>query len=259
MSQRDGYSWSNGCLKKETTMQFTKPMARISRVTVPKYTSRQLFCLDDIHLLIIASKLLPQLYFNGALGTFGNRFPDSWEVHSSWRISTGYCTTGQSDHYWLDNSMASPNKAMGTGIRDWGVVGLPTLSAEVRSQQRRSNRDEFDGPRQFLDRSCVEVVATQEQDLPHLPMNLYVNEQDEILSQVNDRHSKCAFDFVAKYQFPIPLEPDKRPVGIPADREWTEWVYLLKRLATKRRIPARVLFHGQIKQLVTVLENSLEM
>lgn len=105
----------------------------------------------------------------------------------------------------------------------------------------------------------MEAVTAQEQDLPHLPMNLYVNEQDEILSQVNDRLSKCAFDFVAKYQFPIPLEPDKRPVGISADREWTEWVYLLKRLAIKRRIPARVLFHGQIKQLVTVLENSLEM
>ena len=45
----------------------------------------------------------------------------------------------------------------------------------------------------------------------------------------------------------------------PQDREWTEWVYLLKRLATKRRIPARVLYNGQIKQFVTILENSLEM
>lgn len=155
--------------------------------------------------------------------------------------------------------MASPYKAIGTGIRDWDVVGLPNLSAEVRSQQRPSKRDEFDRPHQFLDRSFVEAVTAQQQDLPHLPMNLYVNEQDEILSQVNDRLSKCAFDFVAKYQFLIPLQPDKRPVGIPADREWTEWVYLLKKLAIKRRIPARVLFHGQIKQLVTVLENSLEM
>ena len=50
-----------------------------------------------------------------------------------------------------------------------------------------------------------------------------------------------------------------RPVERPQDREWTEWVYLLKRLATKRRIPARVLYNGQIKQFVTILENSLEM
>src|SRR5208282_2172390 len=67
------------------------------------------------------------------------------------------------------------------------------------------------------------------------------------------------FDFVAKYRFPIPVEPDKRAVQQPSDREWTEWVYLLKRLATKRRIPARVIYNGQIKQLVTILENSLEM
>ena len=50
-----------------------------------------------------------------------------------------------------------------------------------------------------------------------------------------------------------------RPVERSQDREWTEWVYLLKRLATKRRIPARVLYNGQIKQFITILENSLEM
>ena len=126
-------------------------------------------------------------------------------------------------------------------------------------QRRPSNRDEFDGPHQLLAVPPAEVIAAQEQNLPHLPTNLLVNEQDDILSQVNDCLSRCAFNFVAKYQFPIPLEPDKRPVGTAADREWNEWVYLLKRLATKRRIPARVLYNGQIKQLVTVLENSLEM
>jgi len=127
------------------------------------------------------------------------------------------------------------------------------------SQRRPSNRDEFDGAHQFLDRPSTETVAAQERELPHIPTNLLVHEQDDLLNQVNDCLSQCAFDFVAKYQFPIPLEADKRPVRVPQDREWTEWVYLLKRLATKRRIPARVLYNGQIKQLVTVLENSMEM
>jgi hypothetical protein len=127
------------------------------------------------------------------------------------------------------------------------------------SQRRPSNRDEFDGPHQLLDRPSPDTIASQERELPHLSTNLFVDEQDQILNKVNDRLSKCAFDFVAKYQFPIPLEADKRPVRVPGDREWTEWVYLLKRLATKRRIPARVLYNGQIKQLITVLENSLEM
>ena len=126
-------------------------------------------------------------------------------------------------------------------------------------QRKPSNRDEFDGPHQLLDKPSPGTIAAQEKELPHLATNLFVDEQDSILSQVNDRLSKCAYDFVAKYQFPIPLESDKRPVKVPSDREWTEWVYLLKRLATKRRIPARVLYNGQIKQLITVLENSLEM
>ena len=130
---------------------------------------------------------------------------------------------------------------------------------KYHSQRRPSNRDEFDGPHQLLDPPSPRTVASQERELPHLPTNLDVREQDDILCKVNDRLSQCAFDFVAKYQFPIPVESDKRPVRVPADREWTEWVYLLKRLATKRRIPARVLYNNQIKQLVTVLENSLEM
>ncbi|MCJ1441858.1 MAG: hypothetical protein MMC23_002350 [Stictis urceolatum] len=140
-----------------------------------------------------------------------------------------------------------------------GQGGWPRAASKTQPQRRPANRDEFDGPHQFLDKPSLDTIESQEGELPHLSTNLFVSEQDEILSKVNDCLSKCAFDFVAKYQFPIPLEADKRPVRIPADREWTEWVYLLKRLATKRRIPARVLYNGQIKQLVTVLENSLEM
>jgi len=140
-----------------------------------------------------------------------------------------------------------------------GRSGKSRTPRAIHSQRRPSNRDEFDGPHQYLERPSVETIAAQERDMLHLPTNLEVQEVDDVLAQVNDRLSQCAFDFVAKYQFPIPLEQDKRPVRVPADREWTEWVYLLKRLATKRRIPARVLYGGQIKQLVTVLENSLEM
>ena len=66
----------------------------------------------------------------------------------------------------------------------------------------------------------MSTSAAQERELPHIPTNLFVQEQDQVLNQVNDRLSRCAFDFVAKYQFPIPLEPDKRPVRVPQDREW---------------------------------------
>ena len=160
------------------------------------------------------------------------------------------------------NTEGSPSKSsMDTTRASTGTRpgSNDSRSAQHPAQRRPSNRDEFDGPHQFLERPIPHMPSPQEEDLPYLSTNLQVHEQDEVLNNVNDCLSRCAFDFVARYQFPIPLEPDKRPVKNPNDREWTEWVYLLKRLATKRRVPARVLYNGQIRQFVTVLENSLEM
>lgn len=163
--------------------------------------------------------------------------------------------------YSLDNTITSGGNAKKNSSHHHNSNSNSTSGSgnRRRSQRRPSNRDEFDGPHQFLQRPPPSVIAMQERDLPHLPTNLHVQEQDHILSRVNDRLSQCAFDFVAKYQFPIPLTQDMRPVECARDREWTEWVYLLKRLATKRRIPAHVLYNGQIKQFVTILESSLEM
>lgn len=160
----------------------------------------------------------------------------------------------------MDDIITSPN--LSDYSLESGVGGVSLKSkqaAKPRTQRRPSNRDEFDGPHQFLPRLSPEHLARLERELPRLPTHLYVQEQDNILSRVNDRLSQCAFDFVARYQFPIPLTHEMRPVDCAQDREWTEWVYLLKRLATKRRVPARVLYNGQIKQFVTILENSLEM
>jgi hypothetical protein len=160
---------------------------------------------------------------------------------------------------YMDDYVASPSPT-DYALESSSRGGKKPEGKGHSSQRRPSNRDEFDGPHQFLQRPPPEYIAQQERDLPHLPTNLVVHEQDNILTLVNDRLSQCAFDFVAKYQFPIPLaNGELRPVERPQDREWTEWVYLLKRLATKRRIPARVLYQGQIKQFITILENSLEM
>lgn len=149
---------------------------------------------------------------------------------------------------------------------DYTISPRPTLNASSKSSgkalsgRRPSNRDEFDGPHQFLQKPPQEYISQQDRELPVLPTHLNASEQDFALNKVNDCLSQCAFDFVAKYQFPIPLaNGEMRPVERPQDREWTEWVHLLKRLATKRRIPARVLYNGQIKQFITILENSLEM
>ena len=125
------------------------------------------------------------------------------------------------------------------------------------TRRRPFNQDEFDGPSQLLPLPLPQQELARSQDLVALPSSLNLHEQDEVMQHINDILSQCAYHFVAKYQFPIPLERDKPRVRTAADREWTEWAYLLKRLATKRRIPARVLFDNQIKQFVTTLENSI--
>jgi hypothetical protein len=159
---------------------------------------------------------------------------------------------------YLDDYVPSPSPTDYVLEPSSKSAGKSKSEGKGHQQRRPSNRDEFDGPHQYIPRPPPEYIAQQERELPHLPTNLVVHEQDSILTQVNDRLSQCAFDFVAKYQFPIPLaNGEMRPVERPQDREWTEWVYLLKRLATKRRIPARVLYNGQIKQFITILEVSL--
>jgi hypothetical protein len=157
------------------------------------------------------------------------------------------------------NTPESPEYIMERNIHSRRADESPRGASHYHSQRRTSNRDEFDGPHQFLEPPSPQVIAAQEKELPQLPTNLDASEQDSILHKVNDRLSRCAYDFIAKYQFRVPLEQDKRPVKVPSDREWTEWVHLLKRLATTRRIPAHLLYNRQIKQLITVLENSLEM
>ena len=196
---------------------------------------------------------------NSTYGPIGSgQLPASSQSHSEYEP----VAQTSPDRYGWEQDSPSPRDSLdfpSEGSVSRGSANMPRPQGRSHSQRRPSNRDEFDGPHQFLERPSTDTMAAQGRELPHVPTNLFVQEQDDVLSQVNDRLSQCAFDFVAKYQFPIPLEPDKRPVSRPSDREWTEWVYLLKRLATKRRIPARVLYNSQIKQLVTVLENSLEM
>jgi hypothetical protein len=189
-------------------------------------------------------------------GSAGPSFNSYSSQNSSWEPQGRV-----SPETYLDDYITSPSPTDYALEPSNKTAGKSASDGKSHSQQRRpSNRDEFDGPHQFLQRPPPDYIAQQERDLPHLPTNLVVHEQDAILTRVNDRLSQCAFDFVAKYQFPIPLaNGEMRPVERPQDREWTEWVYLLKRLATKRRIPARVLYNGQIKQFITILENSLEM
>ena len=133
-----------------------------------------------------------------------------------------------------------------------------TRSAPRYHTRRKPHKqDEFDGPTQLLQPPSPRSIAGRDRQLPSLPVHLGLQEQDEVLTRLSAILSNCAYHFVAKYNFPIPLERDRSQIRTPADRDWTEWAYLLKRLATKRRIPARLLYENQIKQFVTTLDNSI--
>lgn len=102
-------------------------------------------------------------------------------------------------------------------------------SPRYTSQKKQYNQDEFDGPSQLLRPPSPRSIASHEQRLPELPINLNLREQDEIVTHLNDILSQCAFHFVAKYSFPIPL--DRRPanqpdrVGVPAQEAGHEEAY----------------------------------
>lgn len=178
----------------------------------------------------------------------------------------GFSTKNHSRSYSNDYERVQYSNSTSTSFtQDYEVEsassrpGSSRLPQRYNARRRPYNQDEFDGPSHLLPPPTPQAINQRATDLPTLPINLVAEEQDEILTQVNAILSQCAFHFLAKYQFPIPIERDKPQVYQSSDREWTEWAYLLKRLATKRRIPARVLYKSQIKHLVTTLENSLDI
>ena len=141
----------------------------------------------------------------------------------------------------------------------FGERRLRTSTAEpsatdTGAQRKPSNRNEFDGPCQLLHLSQPKTDLP----LPILPISLNPQEQQAVLDRLDEILAGCAFDFIAEHQFPVPLEQGRKVVVTSQDRTWREWAYLLKRLCTKRRIPAHVLYNRQVQCLVTILENSLD-
>jgi hypothetical protein len=143
---------------------------------------------------------IPHSTSTPAFGSYTNSRSESWPVQGKYSPVDSVDEMSNVLDYGRD-SLASTSPPPGLG-----------RSAGGRPQRKSSNRDEFDGPQvQFLARPPSDYIARQEREMPHLPTNLLVSEQDRVLAAVNDRLSRCAFDFVAKYQFPIPLTQEYVP------------------------------------------------
>ena len=199
----------------------------------------------------------PSTGISPGLGSLAGKHPalDSMETHSQWPAvnypGPAFTTSGSlpmpglsptrcpiqtpnlvHQPHWNQRPSASNFEPQEAEDMTFGR-SVTTPAAFPKRHPPRTTHDEFDGPHQFLDpRPSAAMEISQEHDLPRVQANLLIQEQDEVLCKINDRLSLCAFDFVAKYQFPIPLEPDKRPVQYPSDREWNEWVFLLKRMSS---------------------------
>lgn len=129
-------------------------------------------------------------------------------------------------------------------------------SKSQQALRRPGNRDEFDGAVQTLPLPTDEVACAMDQRVTSCRVSLEPRVQANTMSLLTTCLSRAAFDWVARYQFPIPRMADRPIVVCPEDRTWNEWAYLIKRLATKRRVPARIIKDGHIKALVPTMENA---
>jgi hypothetical protein len=122
----------------------------------------------------------------------GYNFGSSSAIYGSARPGDGSYTSQPSN--WEPQGRVSPE----TYLDDYVASSSPT-DYILESSSKLSGKPKGDGKSQFLQRPPPEYIARQERDLPHLPTNLVVHEQDSILTGVNDRLSQCASNFVAKY------------------------------------------------------------
>ena len=126
----------------------------------------------------------------------------------------------------------------------------------VNLRKLAGNSDAFCGPHQILERPPSYNPAGFERNLPVLSATLSVDERVDLFHRLNKCLCKTAFDFVAKWQLPIPLEPDRKPVSTSEDREWLEWIDLLKALSRSKSISPRALHGRRINDLDCVLERA---
>ncbi|KAK6524021.1 hypothetical protein TWF694_005690 [Orbilia ellipsospora] len=140
------------------------------------------------------------------------------------------------------------------------ISGSPPKANPYNNHRKARKTGEVDDLYYYLEydrRSSPQLDPNR--TLPDLETTLEADEQDRIFQRLNDLLSLGMFTFFAKHQFPIPIDPGKRRVRKPSDREWHEWLELAIALCEKRMIPKTLLHNERIKEFVTILQNSGEI
>ncbi|KAK6354455.1 hypothetical protein TWF730_008856 [Orbilia blumenaviensis] len=140
------------------------------------------------------------------------------------------------------------------------ISGSPPKTNPYNNHRKARKTGEVDDLYYYLDYDRrTSPQADPNRTLPDLETTLEADDQDHIFQKLNDLLSHGMFNFFAKHQFPIPIDPGKRRIRKPSDREWHEWLELAIALCEKRMIPKTLLHNERIKEFVTILQNSGEI
>ncbi|RVD83595.1 uncharacterized protein DFL_007978 [Arthrobotrys flagrans] len=140
------------------------------------------------------------------------------------------------------------------------ITGSPPKTNPYNNHRKARKTGEVDDLYYYLDYDRrASPQADPNKTLPDLETTLEADDQDQIFQKLNDLLSHGMFNFFAKHQFPIPIDPGKRRIRKPSDREWHEWLELAIALCEKRMIPKTLLHNERIKEFVTILQNSGEI
>ncbi|KAK6334608.1 hypothetical protein TWF718_010064 [Orbilia javanica] len=140
------------------------------------------------------------------------------------------------------------------------ITGSPPKTNPYNNHRKARKTGEVDDLYYYLDYDRRTSPQTDpNRMLPDLETTLEADDQDQIFQKLNDLLSHGMFNFFAKHQFPIPIDPGKRRIRKPSDREWHEWLELAIALCEKRMIPKTLLHNERIKEFVTILQNSGEI
>ncbi|KAF3929129.1 hypothetical protein ABW20_dc0109842 [Dactylellina cionopaga] len=151
-------------------------------------------------------------------------------------------------------------KKEGKSRPNLNLSGSPPRTNPYNNHRKARKTGEVDDLYYYLDYDRrTSPQSDPNRAVPDLETTLEADEQDRIFQRLNDILSYGMFDFFAKHQFPIPIDPGKRRVRKPSDREWHEWLELAIALCEKRMIPKAMLHNERIKEFVTILQNSGEI
>ncbi|KAF3934053.1 hypothetical protein ABW19_dt0203848 [Dactylella cylindrospora] len=155
---------------------------------------------------------------------------------------------------------ATHGKKEGKSRTNFNISSSPPKTNPYNNHRKARKTGEVDDLYYYLD---YDRRSTPQSDpnraIPELETTLEADEQDRVFQKLNDLLSHGMFNFFARHQFPIPIDPGKRRVRKPSDREWHEWLELAIALCEKRMIPKTLLHNERIKEFVTILQNSGEI